>query len=98
VINPIDIAGSLTDGKGQTQQWTVVPDSHRITLQYQYAIFTWCADCDGRAICDQGGITAAVTAKNCSSPEGPLQPFFRNKKSQAPYLQTHVFPTFEQFS
>ena len=29
--------------------------------------------------------------KNCSSPEGPLQPIFRNKKSQAPYLQTLVF-------
>ncbi len=29
---------------------------------------------------------------------GLPQPFFRNKKSQDPYVQTLVFPTFKQFS
>ena len=30
--------------------------------------------------------------KSCSNPgKGPLQPFFRNKKPQVPYLQTLVF-------
>ena len=39
-------------------------------------IFSWCAE----------------KAKSYSNPsKGPLQPFFRNKKSQNPYLQTHVF-------
>ena len=38
------------------------------------------------------GPTQTITEKSCSNPtKGPLQPFFRNKKSQNPYLQTHVF-------
>ena len=45
-----------------------------------------------RAIRAEGGIhTQTVTAKKLQQPyTGPLQPFFRNKKSQNPYLQTHV--------
>ncbi len=46
-----------------------------------------------RAIREEGGIhTQTVTAKKLQQPYiGPLQPFFRNKKAQAPYLQTLVF-------
>ena len=46
-----------------------------------------------RAIRAEGGIhTQTVTAKKLQQPyTGPLQPFFRNKKPQAPYLQTLVF-------
>ena len=46
-----------------------------------------------RAIRAEGGIhTQTVTAKKLQQPyPGPLQPFFRNKKPQAPYLQTLVF-------
>ena len=45
-----------------------------------------------RAIRAEGGIrTQTVTAKKLQQPyTGPLQPFFRNKKSQVPYLQTLV--------
>jgi len=35
VINPIGTAGFLTEALALTQQWTVVPDSDRITLPYQ---------------------------------------------------------------
>ena len=36
--------------------------------------------------------TDGHSKKSCSNPnKGPLQPFFRNKKPQVPYLQTHVF-------
>ena len=36
--------------------------------------------------------TQTVTAKKLQQPHtGPLQPFFRNKKPQVPYLQTLVF-------
>ena len=46
-----------------------------------------------RAIRAEGGIhTQTVTAKKLQQPyTGPLQPFFRNKKPQVPYLQTLVF-------
>ena len=46
-----------------------------------------------KAIRAEGGIhTQTVTAKKLQQPyTGPLQPFFRNKKPQAPYLQTLVF-------
>ena len=46
-----------------------------------------------RAIRAEGGIhTQTVTAKKLQQPyKGPLQPFFRNKKPQVPYLQTLVF-------
>jgi hypothetical protein len=61
---------------GQTQQWTVVPVSHRITLTYRISNI--------QLVCRK--------IKSCSNPnKGPLQPFFRNKKAQAPYLQTLVF-------
>ena len=57
------------------------------------AIFNWFAGHDRPGNQCGGGIrTWTVTAKNCSnSGEELLQPFFRNKKSQNPYLQTHVF-------
>ena len=35
VVNPADTACFLTYGNCQTQQWTVVPDSHRITKPYR---------------------------------------------------------------
>ena len=47
-----------------------------------------------QAICRSRGMrpTQTVTAKKLQQPyTGPLQPFFRNKKPQAPYLQTLVF-------
>ncbi len=46
-----------------------------------------------RAIRAEGGIhTQTVTAKKLQQPHtGPLHPFFRNKKPQAPYLQNLVF-------
>ena len=47
-----------------------------------------------RAISRSRGMrpTQTVTAKKLQQPyTGPLQPFFRNKKPQAPYLQTLVF-------
>ena len=46
-----------------------------------------------RAIRAEGGIhTQTITVKKLQQPyTGPLQPFFRNKKPQVPYLQTLVF-------
>ena len=47
-----------------------------------------------RAICRSRGMrpTQTVTAKKLQQPyTGPLQPFFRNKKPQNPYLQILVF-------
>ena len=38
VINPADTACSLTHGNCQTQQWTVVPDFHRITKPHRIMI------------------------------------------------------------
>ena len=72
VINPADTACSLTHGNCQTQQWTVVPDFHRITKLHWIMI-------------------QLIETKSCSNPQGLLQPFFRNKKAQVPYVQTHVF-------
>jgi len=53
-----------------------------------------------RAISGSGGGSAqTATAKKLQQlRKEPLQPFFRNKKPQNPYLQILVFPTFEQFS
>ena len=66
------------------------PDSQTASIkQYSVGLRTVTA----RAIRAEGGIrTQTVTAKKLQHPyTGPLQPFFRNKKSQNPYLQTHVF-------
>ena len=38
VINPADTVCSLTYGNCQTQQWTVVPDFHRITKPHRIMI------------------------------------------------------------
>ena len=61
---------------------------HRIDKQYSVGLRAVTV----RAIRAEGGIhTQTVTAKKLQQPyTGPLQPFFRNKKSQNPYLQTRV--------
>jgi len=47
----------------------------------------------------RGNSAQTATAKKLQQLlKEPLQPFFRNKKPQNPYLQILVFPTFEQFS
>ena len=57
------------------------------------AIFSWFASCDRPGNLCRGGIrTWTATAKKLQQPyKGPLQPFFRNKKPQNPYLQILVF-------
>ena len=62
---------------------------YRIDKQYSVGLRVVTA----RAISRSGGRPAqTVTAKKLQQPYiGPLQPFFRNKKSQVPYLQTLVF-------
>ena len=67
----------MAKGKCQTQQWTVVPVSHRITLTYRISNI--------QLVCRK--------IKKLQQPyhTESLQPFFRNKKPQVPYLQTLVF-------
>ena len=62
---------------------------HRIDKQYSVGLRAVTV----RAIRAEGGIhTQTVTAKKLQQPyTGPLQPFFRNKKPQNPYLQILVF-------
>ena len=89
--------------RGQTQQWTVVSDSDRITLLHRKALFT----CAAAAAAVGGvrfegvgwGFTPPTTdEKSCDNSTELPQPFFRNKKPQNPYLQILVFASFEQFS
>ena len=94
------MAGSQTHGLRQTQQWTVVPVSHRITSACRQAIFSWLRTVTARAISGSGGKirTDGHSKKAAATPKNePPQPFFRNKKPQNPYLQILVFDTFEQF-
>ena len=66
----------MAKGGCQTQQWTVVPVSHRITLTDRISNI--------QLVCRKN--------KKLQQPyKELLQPFFRNKKAQAPYLQTLVF-------
>jgi len=37
VVEPKDSVGFLTDGITQTQKWTVVPDSHRISQRNRFS-------------------------------------------------------------
>ena len=63
---------------------------YRIDKQYSVGLRAVTA----RAISRSRGIrpTQTVTAKKLQQPyKGPLQPFFRNKKPQNPYLQILVF-------
>jgi len=95
VINPIDAAGSLTYGKADAKHSNgrlfrfLTGSPYRIDKQYSVGLRAVTV----RAIRAEGGIhTQTVTAKKLQQPyTGPLQPFFRNKKPQAPYLQTLVF-------
>ena len=67
------------------------PDSQTASIK-QYSVGLRAVT--ARAISRSRGMrpTQTVTAKKLQQPHtGPLQPFFRNKKPQAPYLQTLVF-------
>ena len=96
MINPIDTAGSLTYGKGDAKHSNgrlfrfLTGSPYHIDKQYSVSLRAVTA----RAISRSRGMrpTQTVTAKKLQQPyTGPLQPFFRNKKPQAPYLQTLVF-------
>ena len=95
MINPIDTAGSLTYGKADAKHSNgrlfrfLTGSPYRIDKQYSVGLRAVTV----RAIRAEGGIhTQTVTAKKLQQPyTGPLQPFFRNKKPQVPYLQTLVF-------
>ena len=67
------------------------PDSQTASIK-QYSVGLRAVT--ARAISRSRGMrpTQTVTAKKLQQPyTGPLQPFFRNKKPQVPYLQTLVF-------
>ena len=59
--------------------------------QTNKAIFSRIAGCDRRSNQQAGGdLHRRPQQKSRSNSKELLQPFFRNKKSQAPYLQTLV--------
>ncbi|MBQ4037182.1 MAG: hypothetical protein IJC84_03555 [Clostridia bacterium] len=74
VIGPIDAAGSLTYGSAK----------HSNGRLFRILTESPCR------IDKQYSVGAAKGTKKAAVPSGLLQPFFRNKKSQAPYLQIHV--------
>jgi len=96
VINPIDAAGSLTYGSLDAKHSNgrlfrfLTGSPYRIDKQYSVGL----RGCDRQGNQQVKGdeTRQTVTVKKLQQPyTGPLQPFFRNKKSQNPYLQTHVF-------
>jgi len=76
VKNPIDAAGSLTDG----------PQAKHSNGRL-FRILTGLPRCINK----QYSLGLVTGNKKLQQPcKGPLQPFFRNKKSQNPYLQAPV--------
>ena len=87
-------AGSLTDGICQTQQWTVVPDSDRITCLRRYLLGV-----AGHGRCGthrKGDFpVAAATTKNCSILNGCRSRFSATKNHR---IRTCRFPCDQRLS
>ena len=91
----------LWQGGCQTQQWTVVPVSHRITIPHRYAIFSWFAGRDrqgnpcrrGNPHADDHSKKAAATLYRAAAAVFPQQ-----KTTGSVLADPSVFTSFEQFS
>ena len=96
MINPIDTAGSLTYGKGDAKHSNgrlfrfLTGSPYRIDKQYSVGLRAVTVQAISRS--RGNDLLRRSQQKKLQQPYiGPLQPFFRNKKSQVPYLQTLVF-------
>ena len=75
-------AGSLTDGLSQTQQWTVVPDSDRITYLRRYLLVLHVMTAGGTHRQGDQPVPAATT-KNAASPKGCCNRFPQQKTTES---------------
>ena len=85
---PNDTAGSLTDGKCQSQQWTVVSDLHRITCSHRLFTYLRAAAAVGTM---KRGASCSSCNKKAAAPQKDAATVFPQQNLPRAVLAASVF-------